>query len=96
MVKIELLFQFSLLMMYAEVEYLKACLGRLGTAQLVVDDLFNLLLNNKVKYDKVHCISSVFHNSLNITFLTISQYVFLLSNLSSYSSLGKTMGVPPN
>ena len=36
--------------MYAEVEYLKADLGRLRTAQLVVDDVDNLLLNNVVKY----------------------------------------------
>ena len=68
---------------YAEVEYLKVSLGRLGTAQLIVDDVVNLLV---VKYyTNIHYISSVFPNNLNITFLTISQYVFLLSNLLSNS-----------
>ena len=72
--------------MYAEVEYLKAGLGRLRTVQLVVDGVVNILVNNVVKYDtNIHYISSVFHNSLNITILTISQYMFLLSNLSSNS-----------
>jgi hypothetical protein len=57
-----------------------------GLAQLEVDDIVNLLVNNVVKYDtNIHCISSVFLNSLNITFLTISQYVFLLLNLLSNS-----------
>ena len=42
------------------VEYLKAGLGRLGTAQLVVDDIFNLLLNNEVKYDKMFTVFKVF------------------------------------
>ena len=65
--------------MYAEVEYLKASLVRLRTAQLIVDDVVNPLVNNVVKYDtNIHCISSASLNSLNITFLTISQYVFLL------------------
>ena len=49
---------------YAEVEYLKAGLGRLGTAQLVVDDLFNLLLNNKVKYDKMFTVFQVFFTTV--------------------------------
>ena len=53
--------------MYAEVEYLKAGLGSFRTAQLLVDDVVNLLVNNVVKFDtNIHCISSVFHNSLNI------------------------------
>ena len=72
--------------MYAEVEYLKASLVRLRTAQLIVHDHVNPLVNNEVRYDtNIHCISSVSHNNLYITFLTISQYVFLLSNLSSNS-----------
>ena len=46
---------------YAEVEFLKAGLGRLRTAQLIVDDVANLLVNNVVKYDtNIHYISSVF------------------------------------
>ena len=45
---------------YAEVEYLKASLGRLRTAQLVVDDVVNLLLNNEVKYDKIFTVFQVF------------------------------------
>ena len=45
---------------YAEVEYLKAGLGRLGTAQQVVDDVFNLLLNNEVKSEKKFTIFQVF------------------------------------
>ena len=81
--------------MYAEVEYLKAGLGRLRTAQIVVDDVVNLLVKNVFNYDtNIHCNSSVFLNSINITFLTISQYVFLLSNISSNSQLGGAMGVP--
>ena len=61
-------------MIYAEVEYLKVGRGMLRTAQLVVDEVVNPLVNNVVKYDtNIHCISSVFHNSLNIRFLTISQ-----------------------
>ena len=72
--------------MYAGVEFLKAGLDGFGTAQLIVDDAVNLLVNNVVKHDtNIPCISSVFHNSLNTTFLTLSQYVFLLSNLSSNS-----------
>ena len=45
---------------YAEVDYPKAGLGRLGIAQLVVDDVFNLLLNNEVKSDKIFTIFQVF------------------------------------
>ena len=40
----------------------------------------------------VHYISSVFHNSLNITFFTTFGYVFLLSNLLSNSK--RDSGLP--
>ena len=45
---------------YAEVEYLKVGLGRPGNAQLVVDYIFNLLLNKEVKYGKMFTIFQVF------------------------------------
>ena len=46
---------------YAEVEYLKDGLGRLGTAQLIVDEVDNPLVIKVVNYDtNIHCISSVF------------------------------------
>ena len=48
------------LLIHAEVQYLKACLGRLRTAQPVVDDGDNLLVNNIVKYDKIFTVFQVF------------------------------------
>ena len=49
---------------YAEVEHLKAGLGRLRTAQLVVDDIVNLLVNNVVKYDKIFTVFQVFFTTV--------------------------------
>ena len=73
----------ELISIHAEVEYLKAGLVRLGTAQLIVDDP---LVINIVKYDtNIHYISCAFYNSSKITFSTISQYMFLLSNFLSNS-----------
>ena len=48
----------------AEVEYLKASLGRLRTGQLIVDDDVNLLVNNIFMYDKIFTVFQVFFTTV--------------------------------